>query len=173
MVYSSDETTVKATESSQKISYLMEEPVSSVAAGKHYIVGLRTVPVTLKNGDRSVIVNALLDDASTKIYINADVAAELGLKGKTEKVTVNVLNGQVETFETRPVNVELKSVHGNVSLTVPAYTANRVTGSITVVDEQIQNAMATSGKCKLSAICNQTNSRYSYWTRLCRSALCT
>ena len=51
-------------------------------------------------------VNALLDDASTKTYINADVAAELGLKGKTEQVTVNVLNGQVETFETRPVNFE-------------------------------------------------------------------
>ena len=45
-----------------------------------------------------------------------------------------VLNGQVETFETRPVNVELKSVHGNVSLTVSAYTANRVTGSMTVID---------------------------------------
>ena len=37
----------------------------------------------VKNGDRWMTVNALLDDASTKIYINADVAAELGLKGKT------------------------------------------------------------------------------------------
>ena len=58
-------------------------------------------------------------------YINTDVAAELGLKGKTEKVTVDVLNVQVETFETRPVNAELKNVYGNVSLTVSAYTANR------------------------------------------------
>ena len=40
-----------------------------------------------------------------KSYINADVAAELGLYGKTEKVIVNVLNGQVETFDSKPVDV--------------------------------------------------------------------
>ena len=55
--------------------------------------------MTIRNGDRSLKVNALLDDGSTKSYINADVAAELGLQGKTEKVMVNVLNGQVETFK--------------------------------------------------------------------------
>ena len=51
-------------------------------------------------------VNALLDDASTKTYINTDMTNELSLKGKTEKVTVHVLNGQLETFETMPVNFE-------------------------------------------------------------------
>ena len=76
--------------------------------------GLRIVPVILKNGDRSMKVKALLDDAGTKTYGNADVAADFGLKGKTEKVTVNVLSGQIETFETKPVNVELKSVTSNV-----------------------------------------------------------
>ena len=48
-------------------------------------VSLRTVPVVLKNGDRVLKVNALLGDASTDTYVNADVAAELGLQGKTEK----------------------------------------------------------------------------------------
>ena len=85
-----------------------EQPVSSTTEGKasseqmtmlsqNHIredyVGLLTVPVKVKNGDRWMTVNALLDDASTKTYINADVAAELGLKGKTEQVNVNVLNG--------------------------------------------------------------------------------
>ena len=42
---------------------------------------LRTVPVIVKNGNRSMKLNALLDDASTKTYINADIAAELGLSG--------------------------------------------------------------------------------------------
>ena len=42
-------------------------------------VALRTVSVYLKNGDRKLKINALLDDASTKTYVNADVAAELGL----------------------------------------------------------------------------------------------
>ena len=69
-------------------------------------IRLRTVPVILKNGERSLKINDLLDDASTKSYINADIAAELGIQGRTEKMTVNVLNGQVETFETKPINVE-------------------------------------------------------------------
>ena len=73
------------------------------------------------------MVNALLDDASTKTYINTDVANELGLKGKTEQVTVNVLNRQLETFE-------LESVNGNVKMKVSAYKANRVTGNIIVVE---------------------------------------
>ena len=97
-------------------------------------IALRTVPVVLKNGDRSLKVNALLDDASTKTYINLDVAAHLGLQGKTERVTVNVLNGQVETFETRPVYVELGSLTGDVKLGVTAYTATRVVGTMTAFD---------------------------------------
>ena len=97
-------------------------------------IALRTVPIILKNGNLSIKVNALLDDASTKTYINADVAAELGLQGKTERVTVNVLNGQVETFETRPVDVQLESLIGDVKLQVTAYTATRVTGTMSAFD---------------------------------------
>ena len=76
----------------------------------------------------------MLDDASTKTYVTSHVAGELGLKGKIEKVTSNVLNGQIETFETKPINVELKSINYNVSMKVTAYTANRITGSMTVAD---------------------------------------
>ena len=43
-------------------------------------LALRTVPVVVKNGERRIIVNALLDDGSTKTYINGDVAAERGLE---------------------------------------------------------------------------------------------
>ena len=50
-------------------------------------------------------VKALLNDACIKTYINADVAAKLGLKGKTKQVTVNILNGHGETFDTRPVKL--------------------------------------------------------------------
>ena len=48
-------------------------------------VALRTVSVYLKNGDRKLKINALLDDASTKTYVNADVAAELGLQGHPQR----------------------------------------------------------------------------------------
>ena len=97
-------------------------------------IGLWTVPVILTNGGRSLKINALLDDASTKTYVNADVAAELGLQGRTEKVTVNVLNGQAETFNTKPVSVKLKSVTGSLSMVVNAYTVDRLTGNMPVVD---------------------------------------
>ena len=48
-------------------------------------VALRTILLYLKSGNRKLKVNALLDDASTKTYINADVAAELGLQGHPQK----------------------------------------------------------------------------------------
>ena len=66
----------------QESDSLPAERVSSVADGKEQnettmmtqdpiraeFIGLRTVPVILKNRDRSMKVNALLDDASTKTY---------------------------------------------------------------------------------------------------------
>ena len=129
---------------------LSADPAASVTVGKEQphaqqttmmtqnnsradFIALRTVPIILKNGDRSLEVNALLDEASTKTYLNADVGAELGLQGRTEKVTVNVLNGQIETFETKPVSFELLSVDRNVNMNVTAYTANRVTGDMPVI----------------------------------------
>ena len=73
-------------------------------------VALRTIPVILKNGNRRIEVNALLDDASTRTYLNSDVAAQLGLQGEYQRVSVNVLNGRVEAFETMPVELEVESV---------------------------------------------------------------
>ena len=45
-------------------------------------IGLRIVPVILENRGKCLQVNALLDDGSTKTYLNSDVAAELGLVGQ-------------------------------------------------------------------------------------------
>ena len=75
-------------------------------------------------------MNALLDEASTKTYVNADVASDLGLQGISRKVTVNVLNRQTETFKTMPVDVELERLDGSVSKTVSAFTTERVTGNL-------------------------------------------
>ena len=110
-----------------------QEPVEQLTERSHTtvtthgvqprFVALRTVPVFLKNGHRRIKVNALLDEASTKTYLNADVAAELELQGEPQKVTVNVLNGQTETFETMPVDFELESMNGNVVTKMSAFTA--------------------------------------------------
>ena len=47
---------------------------------------------------------------------------------------VNVLNAHVETFETRPVDIEVESVSGEVKRRVTAYTATRVTGTMSAFD---------------------------------------
>ena len=100
-------------------------------------IALRTVPVYLKNGNKRLQVNALLDDASTKTYINADVAAELGLQGCLQKANVSVLNGKVETFETSPVECVIESLDGKAQSKITAFTANRVTGSMKAIDWKV------------------------------------
>ncbi|KAL9980916.1 hypothetical protein ACROYT_G009558 [Oculina patagonica] len=45
-------------------------------------VALRTVPVYVTNHHRRIKVNALLDDGSSRTYLNSDIAAELGLEGR-------------------------------------------------------------------------------------------
>ena len=99
-----------------------------------HFTALRTVPVKVKNGNRSIVVNALLDDASTKTYLNADVAAELGLVGETRKITVNVLNGQRDSFETMPVEFELESLDRRIKVSATGYTTEKVTGDLQPVD---------------------------------------
>ena len=93
------------------------------------IVALWTVPVVLKNGHRKIKVNA-----PTKTYINADIEAKLDLQGKPHKVTVNILNGQIETFKTMPVAFELKSLDATVKKTVTAFTAEKDTGNMEAIN---------------------------------------
>ncbi|XP_046568630.1 uncharacterized protein LOC124277021 [Haliotis rubra] len=95
---------------------------------------LRTVPVVITNGHRRITVNALLDDASTQTYINEDIAAELGLQGHYQKVSVNVLNGRKESFESMTVNFGLESIDGSVDVSMSALTTTKVTGKMQVVD---------------------------------------
>ena len=68
-----------------------------------HFTALRTVLVRVKNGNRSIVVNALLDDASTKTYLNAGIAAERKFVRETRRNTVNVFNGQMDSFENVPV----------------------------------------------------------------------
>ena len=88
------------------------------------IYGWCCIEIHLKNGNKRLKVN---DDASTKTYLNTDVAAELGLHGQLQKINVSVLNGQVETFETLPVECIIESLDGKVQSRVTAFTTGRVT----------------------------------------------
>ena len=97
-------------------------------------VALRTVPVYMSSGRSKVKVNALLDDGSSKTYLNSDIAAELGLEGSPHELTVNVLNDNQERFETTVVRFTISSMNGKVSKQASAYTTERVTGNMEVVN---------------------------------------
>ena len=98
------------------------------------VTSIRTVPVQLSNGKRSLTVNALLDDASTRSYIASNVTAELGLVGSSMSLTISKLNGQQETIHTVPVSCTLRSVDGATSTTLHACTIEQPTGNMEVVD---------------------------------------
>ena len=100
----------------------------------HSYLALRTVPVILKNGNKELVVNALLDDASTRTYVNSDVVAELGVQGISETISVSVLNGRTETFPTTTVELNLLSVDGSININMSALTTNRVTGNMRAVN---------------------------------------
>ena len=97
-------------------------------------VALRTVPVYLSNGMKRVKVNALLDEASSRSYLNNDVAAELGLEGKPHELIVNVLNDNQEKLDSSIVEFKISSSDGKVCKAASAYTTERVTGNMQVVD---------------------------------------
>ena len=59
-------------------------------------VALLMVPVYLINGRKQVKVSALLDEGGSRTYLNTDVAAELGLEGRPQELTVKVLNDKQE-----------------------------------------------------------------------------
>ena len=119
---------INPTEGNEQTTMLTQNNISP------RFLGLYTVPVILKNGERSLKISALLDEASTNSYVKVDVAAKLGLHGRTEKMTVNVLNGQVETFKTSPINVELTSITGTISARIKACTVDRVMGNMPVIE---------------------------------------
>ena len=98
------------------------------------VTSIRTVPVQLSNGKRSLTVNALLDDASTRSYIASNVTAELGLIGSSMSLTISKLNGQQETIHTVPVSCTLRSVDRPTSTTLHACTIEQPTGNMEVVD---------------------------------------
>ena len=95
---------------------------------------LQTVPVILKNGNKRFVVNALLDDGSTKTYVNSDTAAELNLKGTLERMNIGILNGRSELLETMPVEFSLESINGKVDMKIHAFTADRVTGNMKAIN---------------------------------------
>lgn len=110
---------------------------------------LRTVPVWLKSNDRKVKVNAILDDGSNETFLNEEVAGILGLKERYQTVTVNVLNNEVETFQSMPLDVTIESLDGDFSKDIKVKTCpQRVTGNYKVENwKQSQDKWAHLKQC--------------------------
>ena len=96
----------------------------------HVTISLRTIPVTIKHGDTSIHVNALLDDGSTMSYISEGVAHELGLHGELQSITVNTLDGTPSTFQSVHVSCSVASVNGMFSTDLHAWTVRHPTGRL-------------------------------------------
>ena len=97
-------------------------------------MALRTVK--LKNENKEVVVNALLD-ASTTSYIIYDVAAELELQGPLKTVPIRAMNGNVNTYQTMPVACELLSCHETLKHYILAYTTNKITGNMRPIEWRV------------------------------------
>ena len=80
------------------------------------------------------MVNALSDEGNIKTYVNEDVAPKSRLKEPSQQLQVNTLNGHSKTLKTMCVQMELESLDGSTKVKINAYTANRVTGKMRVID---------------------------------------
>ena len=98
------------------------------------VMALRTVK--LKNENKELVVNALLD-ASTTSYIIYDVAAELELQGPLKTVSIRAMNGNVNTYQTMPVACELLSCHETLKHYILAYTTNKITGNMRPIEWRV------------------------------------
>ena len=99
------------------------------------MVSLRTIPVWLKKNNRKVKVNAILDDALNETFLNKEVAGMLGIQEPFQTIKVHVLNNEIETFQSMPVNVTIESVDGQFRKSIDVKTCPRkVTGSYKMED---------------------------------------
>ncbi|KAJ8026780.1 hypothetical protein HOLleu_31716 [Holothuria leucospilota] len=73
-------------------------------------LALRTVPIIVRKNGKQLKVNAILDDGSEQTYINSGLAAELGVSGEQNEISVGLINGLEKHFKSMEIKVEIMSV---------------------------------------------------------------
>ena len=131
-------THLPAAETTTKLDSSAADHTLHLSRGKHATLALRTVPVTLSNGKRKIKINALLDDGSTVSYINSSVAKELQLEGETQQISVSVLNGTIETFNTMPVTFDILTSDESSQFELTALTTENATSTLKATDWAMQ-----------------------------------
>ncbi|CAB3991157.1 Hypothetical predicted protein [Paramuricea clavata] len=97
-------------------------------------VALRTVPVIVKNGNKRIPVNCLLDEGSDTSYINEDVIEALGLHGAKTEINVKVANDETVTFMSSTFDVGLESTDGRVDTTITVQSSKKICGGMKPVN---------------------------------------
>ena len=75
-----------------------------------------------------------MDEGSSRSYLNSDVAAELGLEGRPQELTVKVLNDNQGKLDSSIVEFTINSLDSKVQKLAPAYTTEQVTGNMQIVE---------------------------------------
>ena len=57
----------------------------------------------MSNAKNKLVVKALLDDGSTKSYVDSDVDFQLGTHSTVQEIQIGVLNGKLEALDVVPV----------------------------------------------------------------------
>ena len=95
---------------------------------------LKTIPLILSNGENKLVVNALLNDGSTKKYVNCDVVFQLGNHGTVQKIQAGVLNGNLKILDVMPVELMVKSLDGKVKQEISVFIVKPVTCGMKVTN---------------------------------------
>ena len=133
-------------------------------------VALRTVPITLKNGNRRVTVNCLLDEGSDTTYVNEDVVNERGLTGEKEPITVKVANDQTIRFISGTLEIGLESTDGRVDTKITAKTSTKICGGLRAVNWiKIQDRWNHFARNSIPKSYRKKSNRCTSWSRPLRA----
>ena len=97
-------------------------------------VAFRTVPVIVKNGNKRIPVNCLLNEGSDTSYINEVVIEALGLHGAKTEINVKVANDETVTFMSSTFDVGLESTDGHVDTTITVQSSKKICGGMKPVN---------------------------------------
>ena len=87
---------------------------------------MQILPVTLKHSNKTVTVDALLDNGSDSTIISENVAQYLGLQGEERQVEMKSALSKRVHFNTKMVLFEMIPDNGSSNVNINAYTASHL-----------------------------------------------
>ena len=93
---------------------------------------LRIIPIIVKNCEKEMKINALLDDGSQQTFINKTVTSFLGVTENDQRdIDISLLGGRVDTLKSAgSVSIPVMPMERNAKFTLSALTTTQVTGDL-------------------------------------------